>query len=806
MKRLYLSEWRIENSEYGTFPAAVPGDISLDLYANGIIPDPFYADNILKYRSHLRKEFIYSTELFVASSDLESGKIKLIFEGIDTFSEIYLNGTLLGKTENMFLAYEFSCKEFLREGKNELKVKMFSVYDRISEDESLKALFHGNGIRVRKARCHFGWDWAPDYPGYGIYKPVSLVFCGGIEIDDVSVCAGTDGAVTFITEWSGADLEEGAASGFFIEAEISGTDGEKICFSRKELFRKKDVTNLFIEAPRLWQPNGYGEAYLYNYRIKLLKDERIVSERKGRFGIRSAELIERPLTEKKLGFELKVNGKDIFARGSNWVPISNLSGGVKEEDYRRLIRYAKEAGYNMLRVWGGGIYEPDIFYELCDEAGIMVMQDFMFSCSDVPDSDPSFLESVKREATYQLLRLRKHPCITVWCGGNEHCGKNTFLFCVLLRGLVGDYAEKAIYLYNSPCSRSDVEWDPDTGDYHGSCFERALAENDFANFRKYIIGHRTQFVSECTMLGPSRLRSLKKFIPEDKLWPLNGLYELHFVKNPYSPIKNKSFVDFEYIMGESLFGKIEGLTDFLKKGMLAQAELIKAEAEYARFNPDCHGFMNWMYNDNWGCGTWSVIDYYYERKPAYYYQKRAYKQVLCAFCEIDGEIKAYVRNDSAEEVSGVFTVCGGTYEKGLSSAVVQKDITLAAGNVVCFPIEKPKDCSVEFLYGKFRFGEKETDNVWHLAFRPDRIWKTELETEIRGSESADGVYETEITLRAKAFARAVFLDTPDNGGIIYEDNFFDIPMGGIKTVKIISDRRLSKDDIFIGTIADEWKD
>ena len=802
MKKVFLRDWTLRNDRYGTFAASVPGDIGTDLYAAGAIPDPFYADNVLHYREHLSLPFTYTANFTLRREDTAHPCVRLVLEGVDLFSEAVLNGVPLGRTENMFLAYAFDCTGLLREGENTLEVRMQPVCSRADVD-GLPALFHKKGIALRKARCHFGWDWAPDYPGYGIWRPVYLRFEGETEIEDVYVAANTDGAVTFLTEWKGRAFAEGEPSGCKIEVCVYGADGAPVCRAEKEASSFRDVTNVFLPSPRLWYPNGYGEAYLYRYTVRIKAGGRAVSEYGGRFGIRSAELEERPLDERKIGFALRVNGEKIFVRGSNWVPVSNLSGSVPQEACRTLIAAAKEAGYTMLRVWGGGIYESDLFYDLCDEAGILIMQDFMFSCSDVPDTDAAFLSSVKQEAAYQLRRLRGHPCVAVWCGGNERCGEHTFLFKVLLRGLVGDAVRSGIYLYNSPCAWSDFEWDPDTGDWHGSCFERALVKNDFPHFRSYIETHRRQFVSECTMLGPSRLRSLKKFIPQEKLWPPNGLYDLHFVKNPYSPIKDKSFVDFEYIMGEQLFGKITGLADFVKKGMLAQAELIKAELEYARANADCAGFMNWMFNDNWGSGTWAVIDYYFEKKPAYYAQKRADAPLFCAFADVKEGFFAYVRNDTPAAVRGELLVRFGRYEGG-TLFTRRKQVSLGAGEVCRVPLARPPEGS--FAQCRLACGGAVCENIFHAAFEPERVWQTALAVSVSPRGRQGGRYVTEVALAAEEFARAVFLDTQDNGGVEYEDNYFDLPKGQKRAVRVFSERPLAEGEIRVRTIADVWED
>lgn len=791
---MVLREWKVQ-IDGREFSGIVPCTVFSLLRGNGLPEELYRGTNERQAEAYFYAEPVFSAEFTADAATLAKKHAELRFACLDTLCTVYLNGVFLGRADNFHRVWRFNAKGALREGKNRLEVR-FSSALRYAEGRMEQLYVWGNsrengtlpGISyVRKPYYTFGWDWCPPFPDAGILGEVRL------DAYDLPRLRGVlaeqehaGGKVTLTVTAEG----EGDT-----ETSLYAPDGTCIGSARGAKVR------FTVDQPQLWWPNGYGAQPLYTLRTALYCGGVRADEKVQRVGLRTLAL---DTAEDGYGraFAFVCNGVKLFAKGANIIPYDCLLWTDTAAREERLLRECAAANFNMLRVWGGGYYGSDRFYDLCDEAGIMVMQDFMFSCSDVPDEDAAFLENVKKEAAYQLRRLRGHPCVTVWCGGNERCGGHTFLFKVLLRGLVGDAVRDAVYLYNSPCSWSSVEWDADTGDYHGSCFERALVEGDFLHFRRYIEGHRRQFLSECTMLGPSRLRSLKKFIPEEKLWPPNGLYDLHFVKNPYSPIKDKSFVDFEYCMGESLFGKITGLNDFVKKGMLAQAELMKAEAEYARSNPRCAGFMNWMFNDNWGCGTWAVIDYSFEKKPAYYAQKRAYAPLVCAFCETEEGVFAYVRNDSPQGAEGTFTVRFERYGGGVLDER-KEALALGAGETARFFADVP----AEECFGCCRFdGGAGCENVYHPHFLPQKQWQTALSVQVGAGRRHAGGYRTAVTLTANAFARAVFLDTANNEGVVFGDNYFDLPKGHTRTVEVDSPAPLAREDLCIRTIADSWDD
>ena len=799
-----MKNWTLSGEGVDSMPAHVPGDVTAELFACGRIPDPLYGKNNESLAWIAEKEWVYTCVFRVSGALLAHARVRLCFEGIDTLASIALNGVLLGKTDNMFLRYDHSVKEYLREGENELTVTLPSAtkYAREHNDgKNYRALFTQNRIWLRKAQCHWGWDWAPDLPGIGIWLPVYLLVDGGRGIADVRVEPYLSGQVRF-TVW--LEQENGAS---FVPAEgeytLRAETGGVVC--EVPVCGSAEVLNVQVESPELWWPNGYGKQRLYAYTVALLHRGKPIAVKTGRFGFREVRLCEDPLGAGRSAFALCVNGRRIFAKGSNWVPCSTMTGAIEEERYRRYLYAAKEAGFSLLRVWGGGIYEKELFYDLCDELGILVWQDFMFSCSAVPAMFPEVRESFLREAAYQIRRLRGHACMALWCGGNEYMpqlngvpyAEGNELIRVVLRGLVGELDGRTPYIHNSPCGRTDDEWRLETGDGHVSCMDEPFVRGGFEKFRLYIAENPTQFASECAHLGPSRLRSLRKFIPEKEIRACGGeTWEHHFVKNPYAS-NGDTFLGKEKRYAEEFFGQISGVEDFVKKGMCAQEELLAAEIDHARANVNCRGFLNWMYNDIWGCGTWAVIDRYFEKKPAFYAMKRGFSPLRLCFTEERGVFFVSLCNDTRRRQGGELVLRAKTL--GGKTVGEQKTRLYAeADGCARLPVAL---CGGEYWTAEL-FGGGRAEKA---IFFP-RLWKglpfrSGLRYNVRCTKSGFAV-----RIFADVFAKTVFLDLPDNTDVVFSDNFFDMEKGDVRTVKVqgVSAEQIAR--LTVKTFADVWQD
>lgn len=818
-----LKKWKLSGDKFRTVDAKVPGDISHDLYVSDVIADPYYGLNHLDESWIINSDFVYDTEFDVDDEMLREEEVILKFEGIDTFSEIYLNGTLLGRTDNMFLPYSYNVKELLKKSGNILEVKMLSTVREMNKvcKEGYFGTFNSKRMFIRKAQCHFGWDWAPDMPGYGIYKPVRIYGSSSKKINDVTYRAYNDGKVTFITELnynvrSLMDFQGNAISK--VDEMLKNTvirytlasvpdrplDEAEPIVKRQKVSGSKNFINFEIDEPKLWWLVGYGEHPLYSYRVELLYGETVLDSKEGRMAFREVSLSQRPLDETSLEYKLSVNGTPVFIRGSNWVPIECFTGIVKDEKYENLISLAKEANINMLRVWGGGIYENDIFYDVCDETGMLVWQDMMFACSDIPEDDEYFVENCKKEIDYQIRRLRNHPSIVYWCGGNEKTGsyglqisKGDYFIDVILRGLITNLDDTRPFARQSPCSLTEIGNDMNSGESHASSYEEALLEG-VEKYRELVAKKTVPFVSECAAMGPGSLESLKKMFPEDKLWPMNEYWDDRLMDNPYAAVL-MPFAKRQKYYADELYGETRSIEDFIAKGMTSHAEIIRAEAEYARFNEGkTWGFMNWMFSDIWPSGTWSVVDYYGEPKQAYYQMKQSYAPVLVTFVQgSGGKVYLTVVNDTVKPIDGEL-------EYGLQrldGTVVWSDkISLNAEALGTYKYEISKKVSAPdtFLYIKGNIGGKDVYVVYSQKMWKDCRFESDYIYDVK--PTAEGLC---VTVKANKFAKGVTLRLPDNYKYRYSDNYFDLPAGEEKTVIISGAAAEGIDDLTITDFAKE---
>lgn len=407
--------------EHGTnswLKAKIPGCQYTDLIANKLIPHPFNADNEIKLDSLSGKSWDYKCFFDVSDTILSNKNIFLKFEGLDTYCDIYLNGNYLSSSNNMFRIFEFPVKNHLKSDSNLLHLIFSSPILQDSLNSSkIPYLLPDTRAFTRKAPYQYGWDWGPKLLTAGIWKPVKIVAYDNFIINDVyfnQYCIEKNFAKVFL------EIELTSECIDNIEIELSTNNfypfktNKKIKIRKGKNFLKLPFT---IKKPKLWMPNGAGIPYLYDFNLTIKKRGKYIFKKNFEIGLRKIELIRE---NDSIGesFYFKINNFPVFIKGANYVPMHSFPTEVTEVDYNTLIERVAEANMNMLRVWGGGIYENDIFYDLCNKKGILVWQDFMFACNMYP-GDSSFLNNVEREAIDNLKRLRNNACIAIWCGNNE---------------------------------------------------------------------------------------------------------------------------------------------------------------------------------------------------------------------------------------------------------------------------------------------------------------------------------------------------------------------------------------------------
>lgn len=656
MKVSLDGKWQFrELGKKEVFEGSVPGCVQLDLINNGTLPDPFYASNEVEFYHLEEKDFEYVKEFEVDSLDFKVKK--LVFEGIDTIADIYLNDFYLGKAENMFLRYEFDVSNSIRRGKNTLRVILYSP---IKEAERLKRIYqskysYSHRSWIRKAQYSYGWDWGPRILQIGIWKSVYLDFHNGLEISDEFVKV-----KKLSSDFSNAELEIYAKIKSSIEvnsAQITVFDGENSFIIKPKIFKEDDgyfiKESVIIDNPKLWWPQGCGEPHLYTFEISVKNASESVSKTITT-GIRTVNIIKKK-DEYGESFIFEINRQKIFAKGANWIPADSLLPRLNEMDYKRLIAMAKQANMNMLRIWGGGIYEYDWFYDECDKNGIMVWQDFMFACDIYPDEFDFFVDNFKKEAEYQIKRLRNHPCIVLWCGNNENnwgfrdwwgYGDPEFLgnriYKKVLPSILSKLDETRPYHISSPFGGEHPNSE-NAGDKH--------TWDIWAGWRDYIYYKKDnpRFVSEFGFQAAPHMDTIKKYIPLKDQTIFSKVMRMH-------EKQNEGLERLIRYMAASV-GLPKDFESFVYLSQFVQKDAIKLAVEHYRSNKfKTAGALYWQINDCWPVISWASIDYLKRKKALYYESVRIFDKFLPVVDFADYKLSIKVVSDCLEDKDAIIDV------------------------------------------------------------------------------------------------------------------------------------------------------
>lgn len=617
--------------------AALPGDVHSALINAGMIPDPYFKKNEILVQWVGDRDWVYQREFQVDPEMLDYDSIYLNLDSVDTFSRIFINGQIAGNTENMFRRYRFEIKPFLKVGTNTIAIKLFSPVKKARE----LALFQGYPVPystnnqipymnlIRKVQCHAGWDWGICLAVSGIYGDISIntVNLARLEqiyteqIHDINGCK-----LKITTELM---AQKDGETDFAIS--IDGQELRSIVKVKKGL--NKVLSEILIKKPRLWWPVGYGDQPLYD-----LKVETSGQEINKKIGLRKLEIINEPTFEGQgKGLTFRINGVDVFCKGANWIPVDALPSRQTSKVYENLLDSAVEANMNMLRVWGGGKYEKDIFYQLCDEKGILVWQDLMFACSLYP-ADNNFITNVYQEVLYQTKRLRDHPSLVLWCGDNEVLGainwyqvsRDNREFYLSAYKRLNDSLKKAVtegdptrvFWPSSPCGgpedfTSDNWLNDQSGDMH--FWQVWHGSQPFEAF--YSVSPR--FCSEFGFQSFPSLETVKRYIGANESNVTSPGMEFH-QRNPGGNARIVTTFCRYFRMPKSF-------EDYLYLSQLQQALAIKTAVEFWRqLKPRCMGTLYWQLNDNWPVSSWSSIEYGGKWKQLQYQAKRFYAPVIGA--------------------------------------------------------------------------------------------------------------------------------------------------------------------------------
>ena len=679
-----------------TVPARVPGDTHSALKAAGKIPDPYFAMNELDVQWVGREDWSYERSFQVDDAFLAEEEVFLSCDSLDTIADVFLNGKKVGRADNMFTRWRFDAKPFLRPGANTIRVSFTSAENTaVARARRLpypiphnqNPVQSPNRNLVRKVQCHSGWDWGPCLMVAGISGDISLGAFSDVRIDYVMTeQKHRKGKCTVRVI---AECRAARAGRYDLEVTLgSEKTSRTVSLARGANSPSLDI---LIEEPRLWWPNGCGEQPLYDLSVRL--GGHSVSKR---IGLRSLELVNRE-DKQGLSMTFRVNGLDIFCKGANWIPSDALPQGETRARLEHLLSSAAAAHMNMLRVWGGGQYESEDFYSLCDEKGLLIWHDMMFSCALYP-ATPEFLSSVEKEIRHQVKRLRDHPCIALWCGNNEDVGALTWFpesrqnrdryivdYDRLNEGTIGRVVDECdptrIFWPSSPSGgRGDYSdnWHDDRrGDMH---FWSVWHEGKpFSAF----LGVTPRFCSEFGYQSFPSMEAIRTYATPQDFNVTSPVMEHHQRHPRGNSIITEMFTRY--------FRVPQGFENFVYLSQVQQALAIRTAVEHwRRLRPTCMGTLYWQLDDNWPVCSWSSIDYTGAWKLLHYAARRFFAPVLLAGHVKDGTLEVWVTNDLPGEARGQATMTVFDFE-GKTISQEKKDIRAPAGSaglVKAWPLSK----------------------------------------------------------------------------------------------------------------------
>lgn len=807
-QRQYLHDgWSFGMSRMpNRYAAVVPGVVHTDLMRAGLIVDPRVGLNERSVQWVDKEDWIYETTFDVADSLLASSRIDICFDGLDTYADVYLNDKKILEADNMFCRWRADVKEVLKPEGNTLRVYFHSpvkidmpkweqhphLYG-ASNDQSENGGLLDRKISVfaRKAGYHYGWDWGPRLVTSGIWRSVFLEAWNDVRIADTYFCQHEVSKQKAII----SDVVEIESCHDIPDAEISVAcrDNGRIVATKRCALQKGMNTipvEFTIKSPRLWWCKGMGSPNLYTFSTAVTVRGREVAEKSTRIGVRSVRLVTEPDADGNQQFYFVLNGIPVFAKGTNYIPQDNFLPDVTPERYRQTLHDALAANMNMIRVWGGGVYEDDIFYDMCDELGLMVWQDFMFACSTYP-AEGAWLECVRREAVDNIRRLRNHASIVLWCGGNEcmdawynwgwkHRMEQTnpegarlveqqqeYLYYDFLQHIADQYIPDNTYITGSPLAARGRGGDGVNGDRHF-----------------YGVGHRrmpvssynqekAHFFSEYGMQSFPEHLTVMRFASDPTQHDISS--ELMMSRQRGGAKANeviKWYIDSEY-------GQPKDFQQFLYVSQLLQADAMRTAIESHRRNmPHCMGTLLWQHNDCWPAISWSTRDYYGRWKAAHYMVRQAFKPLICSAILNADSLQVYAISDLQRRQRGVLRLSVYTLDGQLVNTHTCNVAAPAATSAVIH--EQPlatllkghrREDVVLNMHLATSSGITYDNNVYLCLPKDLRLSPVKPEVTIK---PAEGGYS--ITLRADRVIRALAITVDDSDSWL-DNNYFDVLPG-----------------------------
>ena len=781
----------IPGSAFPETKASVPGSVYHDLLQAGLIPDPFYRHNEDDALKIMEYDFVYSRDFSVEKDLLGCDAVLLRCHGLDTLAVIEINGQEAGRADNMHRTWEFDVKALLHEGRNSIRVTLRSPTKYIRKEFKRRPIEGSADAmegfpHLRKAHCMFGWDWGPHLPDAGIWRDIELVGIETARFRDVYVTQQHEtGKVTLHIA---SHIDAVTAGETKVAVTVTGPDGKAVCGEGAEC-------TLEIPDPKLWWPAGLGGQPLYTVEVTLSAGGKIVDTWKNRIGLRTLT-IHREKDEWGECFCHRVNGVDVFAMGADYIPEDNLLPRVTPERTRRLLEDAKAANMNTIRVWGGGYYPGDDFYDSCDELGLMVWQDFMFACAAYELSE-AFEENVTAEFTDNIRRLRHHASLALWCGNNEiesfvpmgrwvsnqqEIADYIKLYEYIMPKLLKKEDPQTFYWPSSPSSGGSFD-DPSAdnrGDSHYWAVWHGL--KPFTDYRNHFL----RYTSEFGFQSFPCMATIESFTePEDR-----NVFSYVMEKHQRNASANGKIA--EYLSQTYLYPST--FDAFVYASQLLQAQAMQYGVEHWRRNRGrCMGAVVWQLNDCWPVTSWASIDYYGRWKALHYYEKRFFAPVLVS-CEEEGTLTQNtnvnrepfrVKNSARLNVSNeTLNEFRGTVAWSLrrpdASVICEGSFPVAVPPMSAVWLEK-QDFSDQDTWGCYYAytltdeagQEAGSGTVLFCAPKHFRFEDPKLEAHTEGDE---------IVVTAGAYARSVEIRC--NPDVLLEDNFFDMN-AGTRRIKVL---------------------
>lgn len=780
----------IDNLPTGLFardehlPATVPGTIHTDLMAVGKIPDPFRNDLEESVQWIPEVGWRYWRMFDVDDIFLRSGTVELRTEGLDTFAHIIINDVDVGETQNMFIPHTFEVGHLLRRNGNKIEIIFDSPVHRIRQ---LEKRFHVPDtvmrfprIFARKAQYSFGWDWGPTLTTSGIWRSISLIAIDKVKLKWLDVTQTISSGLEHASVTFGIECVGNSSEAVNYEVSISGPECElTLNTSSSDLHQSFTFE---IEKPHLWWPHGLGDQPFYNLtvRVEVGGVQQFHSTKK--IGLRRIELITEPDATGET-FQLQINNVPVFCKGVNWIPADSFIPRITSSKIRKLLTLARDAEVNMIRVWGGGIYESSEFYAICDELGLMVWQDFMFACATYPEHD-DFADNVIHEVKTIVRELRTHPSIVLWCGNNENeqdwykylnrpyaemVGHG--IFDDIIPGVLSEEDTSRPYRQSSPFGDDDPNSEQFGTRHQWNMWSNWASTNS-------VIDDRSRFVTEFGFQAPACLKTWQEYISENELWPQSRLMEHH----------NKQVRGSERIycyMAEQ-FKVPSTFKEFVATSQVAQAEALKMCVEHWRSQKFLTtGAIIWQLNDCWPATSWSLIDSELRPKAAYWYAKRFFAPVVLVIRQNQQNLVFSAVNDM--QVDSMCSLVISTFSlQGKLKDVVERTVTIPANK--CTPLASLElkeldigDPTEGYVRAQLFHDEEIIAENRHFSLPYKHLRLSAPKFESRLTEYDDGKWYLEVV--PDRFVKALHAELPGDD-LFLSHNFVDVDAGEMKRFDI----------------------